>query len=176
MGTMTHRIGYKYVDIDSPENQGLVSQFNISSVPTFIIQNKLNNSYSEPQSSSDFVGIVHFIQNYLEKAENSNSNSQIPQLAPVIPTLTLMQFSASWCGPCVRVTPLIRQYMNQMKSQVNYVYYDIDKPENQELSRKFGIQSIPTFIMYDDKIQTYTEPLVSSDEGMIVEYVERHLK
>jgi thioredoxin 1 len=165
------RLEYVYLDIDKPENQTLMTQFNITSVPTFVIHNKKNNTYSDPQSN-DFLGIVHFIQNYIEKEERTNKfQSQQPQ-----PQLTLMQFSAKWCGPCVRVTPLVRKYMDSMKSQVNYVYYDIDKPENQQICKKFGIRSVPTFIMYDGKDQIYSEPLISSDESMIVDYVEYHLK
>jgi thioredoxin 1 len=56
----------------------------------------------------------------------------------------IIQFSASWCGPCKRVTPVMKNYLEGIKNnKVVYVYCDID--EHDSLAELFGVKSIPCF-------------------------------
>ncbi len=81
----------------------------------------------------------------------------------------LLQFSANWCGPCKRITPLINSKINQLRTnEVLYLYIDIDK--HRALSKHFKIQSVPTFLIYDKEEDVLIDPLVTSDINELTNY------
>ena len=64
----------------------------------------------------------------------------------------IFYFTASWCGPCKRVTPQIEQIMKHFDSNKIQIYkIDIDNNENDELCNKCHIESVPTFILLKDR-------------------------
>lgn len=60
----------------------------------------------------------------------------------------LVDFFATWCGPCKMVSPLLEQLEEEMKDKVKICKIDID--QNPEIASDYGVMSIPTFIMYKD--------------------------
>ena len=56
----------------------------------------------------------------------------------------IVDFYAEWCGPCKAVAPVLEELSDEYKDQV--VIYKIDSDKEAELSRLFGIQSIPTLL------------------------------
>lgn len=61
--------------------------------------------------------------------------------------LKLLKFSASWCGPCRTMKPIIAE-LEREESDVEFEEIDVD--ENQELSVQFGIKAIPTIVFIKD--------------------------
>ena len=59
------------------------------------------------------------------------------------PGLILIDFWAEWCGPCKMMAPVFEE-LNLQEERVKFCRVNVD--EEEELSRIFGIQSIPTFI------------------------------
>lgn len=59
---------------------------------------------------------------------------------------TLVDFFATWCGPCKMQSPILEQVKNKMGDSVNIVKVDVDK--NPELSERYRIQSVPTLIVF----------------------------
>lgn len=57
--------------------------------------------------------------------------------------LLVVDFGASWCGPCKRIEPLI-QDLSESMLDITFCKVDIDEVE--ELVEKFNITSVPTFI------------------------------
>ncbi|KGI59808.1 thioredoxin [Prevotella sp. S7 MS 2] len=57
----------------------------------------------------------------------------------------IIDFYATWCGPCKMMSPILEQLATKYKGRINVYQIDIDK--EQELATQFGIQSIPTFLM-----------------------------
>jgi len=57
--------------------------------------------------------------------------------------LLVIDFGASWCGPCKRIEPLI-QDLSESMLDITFCKVDIDEVE--ELVEKFNITSVPTFI------------------------------
>lgn len=58
--------------------------------------------------------------------------------------VTIKKFSASWCGPCRTLAPV----MNEIKGQFSSVKFeDIDVDENYELASKYGVRSVPTVVI-----------------------------
>ncbi len=59
---------------------------------------------------------------------------------------TLVDFHATWCGPCRVQGPILEDVKNKLGDKVNILKVDID--QNQELAAKFNVRSVPTLIMF----------------------------
>lgn len=61
--------------------------------------------------------------------------------------VTLVDFFATWCGPCKMLAPEFEKLANSTEN-VNFVTVDIDN--NRELATKKNVTSVPTLILYKD--------------------------
>jgi thioredoxin 1 len=59
---------------------------------------------------------------------------------------TLVDFYATWCGPCQQMHPILDKLKDKMGSAVRVVKIDVDK--NQEVAAKFKIRSVPTLLLF----------------------------
>lgn len=60
----------------------------------------------------------------------------------------LVDFWASWCGPCKMMTPVVEQIEKEMDGRAKVCKINID--EEQDLAIEYGIMSIPTFLIFKD--------------------------
>lgn len=58
----------------------------------------------------------------------------------------LVDFWASWCGPCKMMTPVVEQISKDMDGKAKVCKVNID--EEQDLAMEYGIMSIPTFLIF----------------------------
>ena len=63
-------------------------------------------------------------------------------------TPVLVDFSASWCGPCKALAPTIDKVAGEYKGKMDVYKVDIDNA--QEVAATFGIMSVPTCIFFRD--------------------------
>ena len=56
----------------------------------------------------------------------------------------VVDFSATWCGPCKKIAPIIEKLAVEYQGRVNIGKCDVD--DNEELTSKFGIRNVPTVI------------------------------
>ena len=61
-------------------------------------------------------------------------------------TLVVVDFTATWCGPCKLVAPLMEQLATEYGDQINVVKVDLDK--NQAMAKRFSIRSIPAVLFF----------------------------
>lgn len=62
--------------------------------------------------------------------------------------LVLVDFYATWCGPCMMLAPTIDEISEEYKDKVEVVKVNID--DNQELAIKYNIMSIPTLALFKE--------------------------
>ena len=62
--------------------------------------------------------------------------------------LVLVDFWATWCGPCKMLAPTIDAIATEYKDRVAVGKVDVD--ENEAIARRFGIMSIPTLFLFKD--------------------------
>ncbi len=61
-------------------------------------------------------------------------------------TPVLIDFYATWCGPCRTMHPILEELKKEKGEQLRIVKIDVDKHES--LATKLSIQSVPTLLLY----------------------------
>jgi thioredoxin 1 len=62
--------------------------------------------------------------------------------------LTVVDFWATWCGPCRMIAPLLDQLSVEYAGKVKVTKLDVDN--NQQTTVKFNVRSIPTLLFFKD--------------------------
>jgi len=58
----------------------------------------------------------------------------------------LVDFWATWCGPCKMIAPIIDEIADEKGAAVKVAKVDVD--ENQAISARYGIRAIPTLLLF----------------------------
>ena len=66
----------------------------------------------------------------------------------VIDWLVLVDFYATWCGPCKALAPVVEELAGQYAGKIKFFKINVD--EAQALSQRFDIQAIPTLLLVKD--------------------------
>ena len=61
-------------------------------------------------------------------------------------TPVLIDFHATWCGPCHAYSPILKQLKQDMGDRLRLVKIDVDR--NREISEKLGVQAMPTTMIF----------------------------
>lgn len=100
--------------------------------------NTNNGTQTEKQVKTIHLTKAEFVKkvvNYEENAKEWNYLGDKP---------AIVDFYASWCGPCKSIAPILEELADEYDGQV-YIY-KVDTDKEQELSSAFGITSIPTLL------------------------------
>lgn len=62
--------------------------------------------------------------------------------------IALVDFSATWCGPCKQLHPIVESLAESYDGKA--IFCTLDIGENQKTSIRFNIMSVPTIIMFKD--------------------------
>jgi len=60
----------------------------------------------------------------------------------------LVDFWAAWCGPCRVIAPTVEELAIEYQGRLKVVKVDVD--QNQEVAIRYGVQSIPTLMVFKD--------------------------
>ncbi|WP_117209466.1 thioredoxin family protein [Allorhizocola rhizosphaerae] len=69
--------------------------------------------------------------------------------------ITLVDFWASWCGPCIRFAPT---YESASEKHADITFGKVDTEAQPELQARYGIMSIPTIMAIRDGVIVYAQP------------------
>lgn len=75
-------------------------------------------------------------------AQNINSENYEQLIATGKPMV--LDFGATWCGPCKRISPIIDALAQEYAEQANIGKCDVE--EDEDLAAKFGIRNVPTIL------------------------------
>ena len=87
------------------------------------------------------MAIVDLTQDNFEKTVNENA-------------MVIVDFWAPWCGPCRGFAPV---YEKASEAHPDVVFAKVNTDEQQELAGSFGIRSIPTLMVFRDKVILYQQ-------------------
>lgn len=77
----------------------------------------------------------------------------------------LLDFWASWCGPCKMMDPIMDELEKEFEGKVEIVKINVD--EQSAESQKFGVMSIPTYIIMKDSKEVGRKIGVTSKADLI---------
>merc|ERR1711890_78345 len=82
----------------------------------------------------------------------------------------VIDFTASWCGPCKRIAPA---YQKLAETFSDILFYKCDVDDNAETAEIENIQAMPTFKFYPDGVPDETMTLQGADESALKQKCEK---
>lgn len=83
----------------------------------------------------------------------------------------LVDFWATWCGPCKMIAPIVEELANELEGKLKVGKLDVDN--NQQTAMKFGIRSIPTLLVF--KGGKVVEQIVgAAPKKVLVDKISKH--
>lgn len=82
-----------------------------------------------------------------------------------------MDFSATWCGPCQVLAPILKNLKDHYGDAISVVKIDVDK--NNALASSYQVQGVPTMILFKEGQQVWRQSGVL-DLQQLISVVEAH--
>lgn len=70
-------------------------------------------------------------------------------------TPVLVDFYATWCGPCKMMSPILDDVASQVKGRARVIKIDVDK--NQQAATAYGVRGVPTLILFKNGQQVWRQ-------------------
>lgn len=83
----------------------------------------------------------------------------------------LVDFFATWCGPCKTMGPILDQVKQSLGTNVRIVKIDVDK--NDQLAKQHRIQGVPTLVLYSKGKQLWRQSGVVP-ANQLVQLIQKH--
>jgi thioredoxin 1 len=114
---------------------------------------------ANPASKTDVPATIKNIPNVVETAKVTPivassgwqgiavmNEQEFAKKIVTVKELTVVDFSAEWCGPCKQLHPILERVAAKLAGKVNFANIDVDA--NPKISEALNIQSIPLLVFY----------------------------
>lgn len=83
--------------------------------------------------------------------------------------MKMLYFSAKWCGPCQRVSPIFKK----LQAELDIEMEKIDVDEDLETARALNVQAMPTFILLNDTGEEVARTVGVKNESELREFASQ---
>jgi thioredoxin 1 len=67
----------------------------------------------------------------------------------------LVDFFATWCGPCQQLAPILKEVKDELGNNVSILKIDVDK--NQQLAAQYQVRGVPTMLLFKNGKQVWRQ-------------------
>ncbi|MBC8882815.1 thioredoxin [Flavobacterium piscinae] len=81
------------------------------------------------------------------------------------PKPVLVDFFATWCGPCQMLAPILKEVKDELGEKVTIIKIDVDK--NQSLVAQYQVRGVPTLLLFQNGKQVWRQSGVLSKQEIV---------
>lgn len=83
----------------------------------------------------------------------------------------LVDFFATWCGPCQMLAPILKQVKESLGKRITIIKIDVDK--NQAIAAQYQVRGVPTMLLFQNGKQLWRQSGVLSKDELVKIIVEK---
>jgi thioredoxin 1 len=102
-----------------------------------------------------------------QQIKNLKMNTKFDQLIQSEKPI-LVDFFATWCGPCKMLSPILKEVKEQLGDQISIIKIDVDK--NKQVASQYQVRGVPTMILFQKGKQLWRQSGVL-DKSTIINIV-----
>jgi thioredoxin 1 len=83
----------------------------------------------------------------------------------------LVDFFATWCGPCQMLAPILKQVKESLGERITIIKIDVDK--NQAIAAQYQVRGVPTMLLFQNGKQLWRQSGVVGKDELVKIIVEK---
>jgi thioredoxin 1 len=83
----------------------------------------------------------------------------------------LIDFFATWCGPCKTLAPILKQVKDNLGERITIIKIDVDK--NQQLASQYQVRGVPTMILFQNGKQLWRQSGILSKDEIVKTIIQK---